>query len=471
MIKRLFASLALVLCIFPAARAQVDFDRGGSGINELIAGSDAPAVSAPAPEKGWFSSDEQKPLAPKEWTVLVYVNGKNDLEASGLYNVNKMELTGSDSSLNIVAELGRMSGQQNDVKFDGDWTGSRRFYVTKDTDEEKIKSKVQQTFKNVDMGDWRHLVDFAKWGMKYYPAKHYALIVWNHGSGWITTKGLSANKGISYDFETKNHISTPELGAAMKEIGKVDILSYDACLMQMAEVLYEVKDYADYVVGSEETVPGQGFPYDAILPAFSRGGSTGELASGMVAGYNDFYASKGKKVTLSAIKVSELGGFMTAFNDWTSALLASDQKAKIKGAAGRSAAYAYADNKDLYDFASRVAALYPDDILGAKSRALMDVIANRLVVSNIAYTSTGSDKASHGLAIYLPGKGYNDKYDALAWTRDTRWGDFLKGMKDVAEPELGSGCVKPGPNASLDEIQAYISCLTASLRESGLSGL
>ena len=244
----------------------------------------------------------------------------------------------------------------------------------------------------------------------------------------------------------------------MKEIGKVDILSYDACLMQMAEVLYEVKDYADYVVGSEETVPGQGFPYDAILPSFAEGKSSGELASAMVSGYDAFYSKKGNKVTLSAIKVSELGAFMSAFNDWTGALLAMANKSEIKGAIYKPAIYAYADNKDLYGFASQLAAVYPNGAIGLKSRALMDVIENRLVISKVAYKSYSDDPTSHGLAIYLPDRGYNDKYDALAWARDTRWGEFLKEMQGVGfvTPD---GCVDPGPRASFQELDVYFRCV------------
>ncbi|MDA8130750.1 MAG: clostripain-related cysteine peptidase [Elusimicrobia bacterium] len=465
MIKRIAAVLAIMFSGGPWAFAGMDFDRGFD-VKDALTGTDAPEVAVPAGTKGWFSHhDEDKPQPVKEWTVMVYMNGKNDLEVAGLYNVNKMELVGSGDSLNILTETGRMNGQQNDVHFDGDWTGSRRFYVTKDTDENRIKSKAVQTFDKVDMGDWRHLVDFAKWGMKNYPARHYALIVWNHGSGWVTTKAVS--KGISYDFETKNHISTPELGAAMREIGKVDILAYDACLMQMAELVYEVKDHADYIVGSEETIPGLGFPYDAFLPAFASGSrSAGELAAGMVTAYDSFYGAKGKKVTLSAIDISALPGFMSAFGSWTDALLASDKKPQIKAKFYGAASYADKDNKDLSDFA-RLAA-EADPALADSGRAMTDAL-DAMVIGNTAYKEGyGRDEASHGLAIYLPEQGYNEKYDQLAWARDTKWDDLLKEMKGVSAPglEFMSGCVKPPEGASLQQLMAYLDCLTNALNAS-----
>ena len=462
MIKRITAALALILSIIPACGAQMDFDRGTGSLKEALAGMDVPEVSAPSVEKGWFSHNNNKPQGPKEWTVMVFMNGKNDLEVAGLYNLNKMELVGSSAQLNVVTETGRMNGQENDVTFDGNWTGSRRYYVTKDGNEDKVKSKLMQSFEKVDMGDYKQLVDFAKWGMKNYPAKHYSLIIWNHGSGWVTSKG------ISYDFETKNHISTPELGAAMREIGKVDILGYDACLMQMAELLYEVNGYADYVVGSEETVPGLGFPYDTMLPSFTANRNSEAIVADMIGAYDGFYASKGKAVTLSAVRMSALPDFMTAFNSWTDAILASDKKAEIKGKALGAKAYAYKDNKDLYEVARLAAEIDPQGQVAAAGRALQDSLTGKLIIRNMAYKEgSGRDAASHGLAIYLPAKGYDVKYDQLAWAGATRWDELLKELKGVEAPTSGSldisGCVKPGPNASVQELMAYADCLIAAL--------
>jgi len=464
-IKRFISALAILFSGSPWAMAQIDFDRGAGDISGALADIEVPALPAPAADKGWFSNnDDSKPQPVKEWTVMVFMNGKNDLEVAGLYNLNKMEMVGSNDSLNIVTETGRMNGQQNDVSFDGNWTGSRRFYITKDTNEEKVKSKVVQKFSKVDMGDWRQLADFGKWAKKNYPARHYALIVWNHGSGWVTTKG-AVNKGISYDFETKNHISTPELGAAMREIGKVDILAYDACLMQMAELLYEVKDHADYVVGSEEVVPGLGFPYDTMLRDFASGARSGEeLAMSMVRAYDGFYSTKGKKVTLSSVRMSALPEFMTAFGAWTDALRASDKKPQIKAQVYSANAYTDKDNKDLVDFA-RLAG-EADPAVAEKGRAMMDVLNGRLVMNNIAYKETyGRDDKSHGLAIYMPEQGYNEKYDQLLFARGTGWDDFLKEMKGVSAPglEFMEGCTKPGPGASIQELMAYTDCLLAAL--------
>ena len=426
------------------------FDRGFGDIKQLLSCMDVPEASGARPAGG-----EKKARPVKEWTVMVYMNGKNDLEAAGLLDLDEMERVGSSGQVNIVAEWGRMSGQAGDISgLDGDWTGSRRYYVVNDLAPEKIKSRVLQKLPSVDMGDWRHLADFANWGMKNYPAKRYALIVWNHGSGWKTSKA-AVNKGISYDFETKNHISTPELGLAMKAIGKVDVLAFDACLMQMAEVAWEVREQADFIVGSEESVPGLGLPYDYFLGLLSLEGRVMEpeqFSRMMVEGYTAFYASHKSSTTLSVLRTSALPGFSEVLNAWTDAMLASGRDGELKGLFPKTNKYDDTDFKDLYDFARRVEALDEAGPLGRSSRALMAAIDGGVVIKNSAYAGGYyPDRLSRGLSIYLPEAGYDSKYDQLAWAKASRWDEFLKRMREVALPRPADtgACTDPGPGAGL----------------------
>lgn len=469
MTKRITAVLAFIVSLVPAAFAQVDFDRGNADLKAALSAMDVPQVSAPAEQKGWFGNNDPKPQPVKEWTVMVYMNGKNDLEAAGFLDLDEMERIGSSDQVNILAEWGRMSGQEGDINgVDGDWTGSRRYLVAKDMTREKIRSKAVQKFSTVDMGDWKHLVDFAQWGMKNYPAKRYTLIVWNHGSGWKTSK-TAITKGISYDFETKNHISTPELGEAMKAIGKVDILGFDACLMQMPEVAWEVKDHADFIVGSEQTIPGLGMPYDYMLGHLYIEGKAAEpehFARMMVEGYSAFYSSQKKSTTLSILRTSEFPAFAGVFNAWTDSMLAFEKKGEIKRQYMLARKYDDEDSKDLYDFAKRVEALDQNGPLGASSREVMAALKDKLVIKSNAYLGVyEQDKESHGLAVYLPGKGYDAKYDQLAWAGASRWDEFLKEMQGVSVPglEFMNGCTDPGPGASLQALMAYIDCLTAAI--------
>ena len=102
--------------------------------------------------------------------------------------------------------------------------------------------------------------------MLRFPAKKTMLVIWGHGAGY---------RGIAYDDVSNNHISVPQLGSALANITKttgrkLDIFATDASFMQMASVAYEIKDYAKVIVGSEESIPAQGYPGVSNLSSFYK---------------------------------------------------------------------------------------------------------------------------------------------------------------------------------------------------------
>src|SRR5262249_54954634 len=100
---------------------------------------------------------QPKPTPPS-WTVLAYLAGDNDLEGSLLADLREMECVGSrPGSVEIVAQIDRAPGYDSSR---GDWTGSRRYYVTKATSSEKTSSKLLTDLGETNTGDPRVLKDF-----------------------------------------------------------------------------------------------------------------------------------------------------------------------------------------------------------------------------------------------------------------------------------------------------------------------
>ncbi len=394
---------------------------------------DFPIYAPPA-----IPSNEPAPTM-KEWTVMVYINGKNNLSEFGKKDLNEMEMVGSTSKMNIVVELGR---ELSDI--------TERYYVTKDKIPNRLSSEIIEYVYRTDIGDWKHLVDFASWSKKKYPAKRYMLVIWNHGDGWATSKG------ISYDDQTDNHISTPELGLAMKRIGKVDILAMDACLMQMAEVAFEVKDYADIIVASQETEPGNGYPYDKILKKMSRmtKKSTEEIAKNIVTEYGKFYASN-KKTTLSALKTSKLNDLSSLLNDWAGAAMQLEDKKPLIDAIKTTEKYAIDEYKDLGHFLTLVGEKTQDSALIEKGEKINKFISEELIIAN-----SSSRANSNGLAIYITTKGTHEKYADLAWSVN-QWDEFLNSIKGLIPEVIApyTGCVNPGAGATLQDLMDYLDCM------------
>ncbi len=364
-----------------------------------------------------------------EWTIMIFVNSKNNLERYGLKDVNEMEMIGSSDKVNVVVQMGRMSGFDSS---EGNWVGTRRYLIQKDNDPNNVTSPIVQDLGKVDMGDWKELVKFGKWAKEKYPAKKYMLTVWNHGSGW--EKSIMVNKGISYDDETGNHINTPQLGKAINEIGRLDIYSSDACLMQMASVDYEIKDNVTYIVGSEETEPGDGYTYNTMLePIVSNPTITPyQAAKVVVDAYSNHYFDQGSAFTQSMVRTASLPKFLNLVNEWAYAVTKAGDKAIVKTAVSKTQKYAMSDNKDLYHFVSLVEEATKSSEVKEKGEALKSYIKKSVVGHNRWNSSSGGwwgpedNSNSNGIAIYLPNYSYDKNYNELKWAKYSNWDEFIQ---------------------------------------------
>ncbi len=415
-------------------------------------------ISLPVPQK---TIDIETPdrAVTKKWTIMVFMNGKNNLEAAGLLNMNQMESVGSNKDINIVTEMGRMNGQaEGDTDLDGNWTGVRRYLVKKDTDTEHINSQIVYQQAAYDMGDYKQVVNFVKWTKRAYPAQKYALILWDHGTGWMDPQQTkkSTDKGISFDDETGNYIRTKQIGDILREAGKVNVLAFDACLMQMSEVVSELKDNTDVIVGSEETIPGTGYPYNLWLGALSKkpSMSSEELGAVMVESYKQFYTYIKRAAMLSAIRSSKINTLNAMVSDFAKLSMKVNDLEAIKKARTEVLRFDILGpddgNKtisffaDLYQFADimgrNLTKTGPDaDALKSKIEELKRFISSQLVIYKGAYGSDRTGKSlsdAGGISIYVPPAEtrvaqakleaiFETPYSTFEFEKATQWHDFV----------------------------------------------
>ena len=99
----------------------------------------------------------------------------------------------------------------------------------------------------VNMGAYETLRDFINYSKTNYPAERYILNLWDHGNAW---EGACIDiTNVSGDFDI---ITMDEMRKALKESGGVDIIGFSACIMGCIESVYELRNYADVYIGSEE---------------------------------------------------------------------------------------------------------------------------------------------------------------------------------------------------------------------------
>lgn len=112
--------------------------------------------------------------------------------------------------------------------------------------------ELDETLPLQSMADPETLADFIRWGAEAYPARKYALVLWDHGGGSKT--------GIFIDelFEGDT-MYLDELHDALADGGvNFEAVLFDACLMANVETAWAIKDYAKWMVASEEVVAGKG---------------------------------------------------------------------------------------------------------------------------------------------------------------------------------------------------------------------
>ncbi len=367
------------------------------------------------------------------WTVLVYLDGDNNLERDAVIDFNEMELVGSTDQVKIVVQFDRIGAVALwDDDSNGDWETTKRFLVTRDDDPETIRSQELEDLGELNMGDPQTLVDFAVWGMQTYPAERYALILWDHGASWA---------GIAFDeTDGEDGINMPELDAALRTIQqqtgrRIDLIGFDACLMAQIDVALVTAPYADVFVASAELEPNTGWPWDLLLRRLVDNPQQDAAAFGaaIVESYREFYASRDDPtVTLSAFDLRRANDLRQKLNALSDAMLAGLGDSYTAIAEARSFVDVYSQPApdefsaaDLGHFARLVVDRGARPAVAEPARALYEAIDQ----ARIAEWNGGFHANSTGLSIFFP--QYAQLYPPIygqgsPLPQQTSWGDFLK---------------------------------------------
>jgi len=362
-----------------------------------------------------------------EWTLMVYLDADNNLESAGIKDLNEMETVGSSDSLAIVVQIDRISGYDSS---NGNWTETRRYYVTKDSDTENISSNLLENLGELNMGDSSTLSSFVNWTAQNYPAQHYALVLWDHGGSCASGPGACWD-----DTNEEDCLTMPEIKEALATVygavgKKIDVLAFDACLMGMIEVAYQVCDYANYMVGSEETEPNDGCPYDLILTelAASPSMSPAQLASTIVTKYVSSYTNglpnpeDAQHVTSAALGLTKVNEAAVAVSQLAEAIIGdfNDSEGAVREAWEQAETFS-GDFVDLYNFTQLLKDKVSNATIKTKADSVLDAI-NGLVISEGHGTIHSN---AHGVSIYYPKKYEKYSYVGLDFACDTLWDEFL----------------------------------------------
>jgi hypothetical protein len=260
---------------------------------------------------------------PGTWLVILYQDGDDDvLERDIFLDLNEAEIVGSSDMVTIVTQLDRYDGAFDG---DGDWTGTKRFLVQQDSDLESIASEELADLGETDMSDPQTLEAFVTWAISAYPAEHYALIMSDHGMGWLG--------GWTDPDPSDGDMSLSEIDGALSNIvtqtgiGQFDFFGFDACLMAQLETFSMLAPYAQYAVASEETEPAVGWAYASFLNALVENPamSGADLARTVV----NTYISEDYRITDDEARISFVEENYESGADLTAEQVAEDMSVDI----------------------------------------------------------------------------------------------------------------------------------------------
>lgn len=386
-----------------------------------------------------------------EWSVLTYIQADNDLASFADYNINDMQKVGSTDKVNILVQWDQPNNQKT-------W----RYKILKN-------SKIEDGSLNQEMGinPAAEIVNAMQWVKTNYPAKRYMLVLWNHGNGvldrvsqqnnaklpWLAIPGMdrkkaSDDRGILYDYTDNSYLGTQDLATVFSQVKtllgqNIDIVGMDACMMAMLEVAYQFKDYADYLVGSEETEPGTGWPYSPFLAALVKNPTmTAEkLTQQIVNAYQKFYI-RDRDYTQSSIRLNQIDNVTTGLNNVLAALQECNTVDPVNTTKMLNRARTYVisfylpEYRDLYSWYTQLTSAAKTFLKtknrqakNAKTTLLTALInASNGLKSAIAANVVGTKfKGAQGLSIYCPVSGPVDSdYLQLAFVNNSPWASLIQ---------------------------------------------
>ncbi len=269
-------------------------------------------------------------LTPKEWTIMVYMAGDNNLSDEMIRTIIELRDTIGRVGTHIAGTHApyERNGISILVEFDGQHpvVPERRYDLTFDTKNPNnfpatsgpVKVPVPPTpvpspgsspIGNIE----ERIRNFIQHCFDTQPAKKYVLILSGHSDAFLgrtllsdqDPSGVATLQGIRQVIEDK-----------FKTHGKLDFLGFDGCVMNSLEVIYEFRDVAKTWIGSQGSIPNYTWDYGRMAEQLMDYNVTlldenkiADAITTAVKEYNCPFAFGGRSVDISALDLTKVGDF------------------------------------------------------------------------------------------------------------------------------------------------------------------
>lgn len=298
----------------------------------------------------------------------------------------------------------------------------------------------------VSMGASKTLSDFIMYAKTLYPAERYVLSIYGHGGGI---------SGACSDDTDDDWLRMYEMKEGLKNSGGVDMIIFSApCLMGEIGAVYELRNYVDVYIGSEN-VSGYIFwenPMGDIrdmlnnhpsIDTYDLGREIIKHVERNLAWVESEFKETSGQATMSAIRTDRISDLVILFENIIVYYLNHQEKFNQFMDTRYSEIETYYDwNMDLVSFLNKLMDFENDGEIVEKLTQLKGMV--KTVV--LAETHGSAYPDSHGLAIYHPNKNTillnSGVYQMVDFGRDTHWDELLVnyfGPEKILEGDADTG--------------------------------
>jgi len=410
----------------------------------------------------------------RPWTLMVYMAGDNGKVFDSKNGKMKLMPEMASAGYHDLAKMGAIGTTRN-VAVCCLFDTPAATYSIEVRRGNGFADSVVKAVPPVNTGDPAILRQFIVQTVAGYPADHYALVIWNHGMGWLDTDvyaplrsadltsprrapifrsasgqppGGEATRPIAFDDSSMDFLDAADLrqalGDARSSTGvRLDLIGMDACLMASVEGARELAPFADFFVASQEVEPMSGWPYGEILsaldgqPGLSPAAAAVTIVRQYARSYHDGPADE--TVTQSAIALANTERTERLCGALVSGILEArnaELRALVQSARDRSLGFQDRVSRDLGDFARQLVGRlqresYPT--VSAAAAELCEHMNGRRPADPVLQVGFVSAYISAtGMSAYLPKslpfnqrKPVLDIYRQLEFAKATGWDQFV----------------------------------------------
>ncbi|MDG6219683.1 MAG: clostripain-related cysteine peptidase [Candidatus Thermoplasmatota archaeon] len=281
----------------------------------------------------------------------------------------------------------------------------------------------------VNMGNPQTLIDSINYTKENFPANRYQLCFSGHANAWYGVCPDDTSRGDS--------LNPHELKQAFMETSGIDLLCFiGCCKMGSLEVIYELKDYCDVYIASEDDGYGPHW-YGMIDDMCDLINSNPDLPTVKIGEQIIKFIKNNpneyrNELTISAIRTDKINGLFKSFNELCKYLYNNDALYQnVKSARNITKEFTFIQDSyliDFYDFIEKYLAIETNSTV----LQILNSIKKNFSQTIIAECHGQNQNGSHGFSIFYSTNDMISLYPTynLDFTDDSYWDELLDDHKE-----------------------------------------